>query len=99
MRPLVLLLLTLLLAAPGLAADLVVFLNGDRLSGDIVAKGTRRIRLRTPYGRLEIPRTEIERLVWEDGREEIVSAPVAPAPPKTTVDLALVITGNTFWQA
>jgi hypothetical protein len=99
MRPLVLLLLTLLLAAPGLPADLVVFLNGDRLSGDIVAKGTRRIRLRTPYGRLEIPRTEIERLVWEDGREEIVSAPVAPAPPKTTVDLALVITGNTFWQA
>ena len=99
MRPLVLLLLTLLLAAPGLADDLVVFLNGDRLSGDIVAKGTRRIRLRTPYGRLEIPRTEIERLVWEDGREEIVSAPVASAPPKTTVDLALVITGNTFWQA
>ena len=71
MRPLVLLLLALLLASPGLAADVVVFVNGDRLSGDIVAKGTRRIRLRTPYGRLEIPRTEIERLVFEDGREEI----------------------------
>mgnify|MGYP001818038136 FL=1 len=99
MRPLVLLLPALLLAAPGPAADLVVFVNGDRLSGDIVAKGTRRIRLRTPYGRLEIPRTEIERLVWEDGREEIISAPEAPAPPRTTAELALVITGNTFWHA
>ncbi len=99
MRPLVLSLLALLLAAPGPAADLVVFVNGDRLSGDIVAEGTRRIRLRTPYGRLEIPRTEIERLVWEDGREEIVSAPVAPAPPKTTAELALVIIGNAFWHA
>jgi hypothetical protein len=99
MRPPILLLLVLLLAAPGPAADLVVFVNGDRLSGDIVAKGTRRIRLRTPYGRLEIPRTEIERLVWEDGREEIISAPEAPAPPRTTSELALVITGNTFWHA
>jgi len=99
MRPLATLLLALLLAAPGSAADLVVFVNGDRLSGDIVATGTRRIRLRTPYGRLEIPRTDIERLVWEDGREEIVSAPAATAAPSTTIDLALVITGSTFWQA
>ena len=56
MRPLALLPLTLLLAASGLGADLVVFVNGDRLSGEIVATGTRRIRLKTPYGRLEIPR-------------------------------------------
>ena len=61
--------LALLLATSGLAADLVVFVNGDRLSGQIVATGTRRVRLKTPYGRLEIPRTEIERLVWEDGRD------------------------------
>jgi len=91
--------LALLLATSGLAADLVVFVNGDRLSGQIVAQGTRRVRLKTPYGRLEIPRTEVERLVFEDGREEIVTTPAGPPPPKTTVDLALVVTGNTFWQA
>ena len=52
-------LLALILAAPLVAQDQVVFVNGDRLSGKIVATGTKRIRLRTPYGRLEIPRTEI----------------------------------------
>jgi hypothetical protein len=99
MRPLTLLLLTLLLAAPGRPDDLVVFVNGDRLSGEIVARGTRRIRLKTPYGRLEIPRTAIERLVWEDGREEVVTPPAGAPPPGTTIELDLVVTGNAFWQA
>jgi len=92
-------LLVLLVAAPLLAEDLVVFVNGDRLSGAIVATGTKRVRLRTPYGRLEIPRTEIERLVWEDGREEIVTPPAEPPPPTTTADLVLLVNGHTFWQA
>ena len=92
-------LLLLLVAAPHFAEDLVVFVNGDRLSGTIVATGTKRVRLRTPYGRLEIPRTEIERLVWEDGREEVLAPPAEPPPPKTTADLVLLVNGNTFWQA
>ena len=74
----------LLLAAPALRGDAIVFTNGDRISGTIVARGTKRIKLRTPYGRLEIPRTEIERLVWDDGREEVLNAPPEPPPPKTT---------------
>jgi hypothetical protein len=78
MKPFVLLLLALSLAVPAGAVDVVVFLNGDRLSGEIVATGTRRVRLKTPYGRLEIPRKEIERLVWEDGREEIITPPAGP---------------------
>jgi hypothetical protein len=94
-----LLLLAVVLASPSLAQDMIVFVNGDRLSGTIVATGTRRIKLRTPYGRLEIPRTEIERLVWEDGREEVITPPAEPPPPKTTSDLVLFIRGNTFWQA
>jgi hypothetical protein len=94
-----LLLLAVLLASPSLAQDRIVFLNGDRLSGKIVATGTRRIKLRTPYGRLEIPRTEIERLIWEDGREEVITPPAEPPPPKTTSDLVLFIRGSTFWQA
>ena len=99
MRLLLLALFVSLIAGPALAQDVIVFVNGDRLSGKIVATGTKRIRLRTPYGRLEIPRTEIERLVWEDGREEILTAPAEPPPPKTTADLVLLVNGNTFWQA
>ena len=99
MKLLVLALLALSLAAPVVAQDQIVFVNGDRLSGKIVATGTKRIRLRTPYGRLDIPRTEIEKLVWEDGREEIVTPPAEPPPPRTTADLVLLVNGNTFWQA
>ena len=98
MRALPLTLLAALLAAHS-AEDMIVFVNGDRLSGTIVAAGTKRIRLRTPYGRLEIPRTEIERLVWENGREEILAPPPGRPPPKTTADLVLVLNGSSFWQA
>jgi hypothetical protein len=87
------------LTVPATASDVVVFLNGDRLSGEIVAAGTRRVRVKTPYGRLEIPRKEIERLIWEDGREEIITPPADAPAPKTDVDLEIVVTGNTFWQA
>ena len=61
-----------------------------------MATGAKRIKLRTPYGRLEIPRTEIERLLWDDGREEVLNA---PPEPKTTPDLVLLVSGHTFWQA
>jgi hypothetical protein len=91
--------LALLFVTPTLPADSIVFTNGDRISGKIVAKGTKRIKLRTPYGRLEVPRTEIERLVWDDGREEVLNAPPEPPPPKTTPDLVLLLSGHTFWQA
>jgi hypothetical protein len=96
MRRAPLLAAALLLAAPGLHGDAIVFTNGDRISGTIVATGTKRIKLRTPYGRLEIPRTEIERLLWDDGREEVLNA---PPEPKTTPDLVLLVSGHTFWQA
>lgn len=99
MRLLTVTLLVGLVTTPLLADDAVVFVNGDRLSGKIVATGTKRIRLRTPYGRLDIPRPEIERLIWEDGREEILTAPAEPPPPKTTADLVLLVNGNAFWQA
>ena len=91
--------LALVLTAAVLSADAVVFTNGDRISGKIVAKGTKRIKIKTAYGRLEIPRTEIERLVWDDGREEILNAPPAPPAPRTTYDIVLSLRGHTFWQA
>jgi hypothetical protein len=91
--------LALLLVTPTLRGDSIIFTNGDRISGKIVAMGTKRIKLRTPYGRLEVPRTEIQRLVWDDGREEVLNAPPEPRPPKTTPDLVLLLSGHTFWQA
>jgi len=85
-------------AAPLLRAEeVVVFVNGDRLSGTIAAKGTKRVRFKTPYGLLVIPRTQIERLIYADGREEVVTPPAAPPPP--VAELELKVTGDTFWQA
>lgn len=89
----------LVLSAGILSADAIVFTNGDRIGGQIVATGTKRIKIKTPYGRLEIPRTDIERLVWDDGREELLNAPPAPPEPKTTSDIVLDVHGHTFWQA
>lgn len=99
MRRLVLALGVLLAASPLLAEDLVVFVNGDRLSGRIAAVGTKRVRLRTPYGRLEIPRDRIERLVWEDGREEIVTDLPETPPPEGTIRLLILVRGSSFWHA
>jgi hypothetical protein len=94
--------LALLLVALPLRADVVVFVGGDRMSGKIVAKGTKRVRLKTPYGLLVIPRGKIERLVYPDGREEVLNAPPpppVPPPPPTTVGLRVLVTGDSFWQA
>lgn len=99
MRPTAAFASLLVLSAAVVSADTIVFTNGDRIGGQIVAKGTKRIKLKTPYGRLEVPRAEIERLVWDDGREEILNAPPAPPEPKTTSDIVVAVNGHTFWQA
>lgn len=84
-------------------ADLIVLEGGDRITGQVVAKGTKRVRVQTPYGLLVIPREKVERIRKDDGTEEVLNAP-APAPtppprPKPPVRLALVVTGASFWQA
>lgn len=91
----------LALAPSVLRGDTLVLRDGDRVTGKIVAKGTRRIRLQTPYGLLTIPRERIEKIVHEDGSEEPLNAP-APTPPPSPPPpprLVLVVTGSTFWQA
>ena len=40
-------------------ADVVVLLNGDRITGKIEGRATRRFRLQTPYGLLLIPRERV----------------------------------------
>jgi hypothetical protein len=84
-------------------ADLIVLEGGDRITGQVVAKGTKRVRVQTPYGLLVIPREKVERIRKDDGTEEVLNAPApvpAPTPrPKPPVRLTLVVSGASFWQA
>jgi hypothetical protein len=98
------LLLALTAAAPA-ADDVLVLLNGDRITGRIEGRSTRRYRVQTPYGLLVIPRDRVERVVHHDGREERVNAPAspppapAPPPPPPPIRLMITVKGDTFWQA
>ncbi len=99
--PIVLLLLALSSAA---RADVVAFVNGDRLSGRILGATPRRVRLQTVYGTLVVPRNHVARLEYDDGRVEVVNAPPAPPAPRPTPQpeparLQLAVTGDSFWQA
>src|SRR5260221_14686523 len=82
----------LALAIP-VRADLIVLEGGDRITGQVVAKGTKRVRVQTPYGLLGIPREKVERIKKDDGAEEVLNAPApgpAPTPtPKPPVGLVL----------
>jgi hypothetical protein len=95
--------LALLMFAPLLRADVVVFVNGDRITGRVLGKITRRVRLQTPYGVLVIPADKIERIRRSDGNEEVLNfvPPPAPPPPPPPPPAALmvVVTGHSFWQA
>ena len=93
-----------LVAAPVLAADVVVFLNGDRVSGKVIGRITRRVRLQTPYGTLVIPSDKVERIFRDDGSTEVLNVrptpePPPPPPPPPPATLLLVVSGATFWQA
>jgi hypothetical protein len=94
-----------LVATPLLAADVVVLLNGDRVSGKVIGSITRRVRLQTPYGTLVIPADKVERIHRNDGATEVLNvrptpepAP-EPPPPPPPAGLVLVVSGDTFWQA
>ena len=94
----------MLLCAPLRGADVVVFLNGDRVTGRVVGKITRRVRLQTPYGVLVIPADKVERIRRDDGSEELLNArpapaPHAPPPPPPPATLVVVVGGHSFWQA
>jgi hypothetical protein len=96
--------LALLLCVPLARADVVVLVNGDRVTGRVVGKFTRRVRLQTPYGVLVIPADKVERIRRDDGSEELLNVrPLAPAPtpppPPPPATLVVVVGGDTFWQA
>jgi hypothetical protein len=96
--------LAFLLAAPPAPADVVVFVNGDRVTGRVIGKISRRVRVQTPYGTLVIPADKIERIRRDDGSEEVLSVAPAPAPtptppPPPPPRLELTVSGAAFWQA
>jgi hypothetical protein len=96
--------LALVLAAPLARADVVVFVNGDRVTGRVVGRITRRVRVQTPYGVLVIPADKVERIFRDDGAVEVLNAPPVPdptpaPPPPPPATLVIVLSGHTFWQA
>jgi hypothetical protein len=93
-------LLVLLAICPAARADVYVLTDGDRISGKTVLKGKTSFALQTAYGRLTIPRAKVEKILHDDGQEELVSAPPSPPPtPPPLLKLELAITGSTFWYA
>jgi hypothetical protein len=87
------------------AADVVVLVNGDRITGRVVGSVSKRVRLQTPYGVLVIPVESVDRIKRDDGSEEVLRAAPAPAPTPTPIPapssatLLLVVTGASFWHA
>lgn len=79
-------------------ADSLQLKGGDRITGQVTAAGKRAYRITTPYGRLLVPTEQIERILYDDGREEVfVSRSTASA--RDPLRLVLVVTGDSFWQA
>jgi hypothetical protein len=93
-------LLCLLAALAG--ADEICLVNGDRISGKVIGRVTRRVRVQTPYGTLVIPRSKVERIIRADGTEELITAPPTPAPtptPPPHATLRIEVGGASFWRA
>ena len=96
--------LALVLAAPLARADVVVLVNGDRVTGRVTGSIARRVRVQTPYGLLVIPADKVERIFRDDGAMEVLNAPPVPAPtpqppPPPPTTLVVRLSGDTFWQA
>lgn len=96
------LLALVLAAAPARPPDVFTLKSGDRISGRAVVKGRRTFTVQTPWGRLVIPRSEVTRVAWSDGSEEVLVPEAAPSPeptPEPTLSLVVAIGGRSFWQA
>ncbi len=91
--------LALLAAAAVARADVFVLAGGDRISGKVLSRAGKTWSIQTPYGRLAIPRAKIDKIVHDDGSEEVLNPLATPTPEPPAVHLILVITGKTFWYA
>ncbi len=104
----------LLLPASGIAE--VIYLNsGDILHGSVIGATERAITLKTAYGNLVIPKTDIKQIDYQGAEPAAEKAPekkpsptAKPAPPKPVKRaprpegrsvIALDIRGDSFWYA
>ena len=98
----------LILAASALAPAEVVYLNnGDVLHGVLVAANNKVVTLETPYGKLVIPKKDIQRIDYAgaratgseaSGNAQPNAAPVAPIASDRGV-ISLHLSGRSFWYA
>jgi len=92
------------LAAPAAAAaEILVLKNGDRVTGR-VSVGKLSYTVRTPYGRLVIPKKDVERRLADDGSEILPEATPTPKPaptprPAPVTGIELEVGGSVFWYA
>lgn len=85
------------------AADVFVLTNGDRITGKRLRSARGTIAVQTEFGRLNIPRGRVERILREDGTEEVVT-PAGRRPPAGVAGmnmarLVLIVVGKSFWLA
>jgi hypothetical protein len=98
------LVLALVLSAVASGAEVLWLRNGDRLTGTIVSETPKTIRLKLPFATILVPKSQVERVVRADGKEEVLNpreaAPSpAPTPPPPAPRLVLAVTGASFWCA
>ena len=95
---------------PAPPPDVYYLRNGDRITGRTLTQGKRSFAIQTPFGRLNVPRARVAKVVRADGSEEVfqpvdaaaASPPAVPVPapaPPPAARLVVAITGKTFWQA
>jgi hypothetical protein len=90
----------LFLAATAVRADTVHLKNGDQVSGKVAA-GPKVYRVQTPYGRLLVPKDQIELIIYDDGHAESPAEAARPAASTKASPwrLELVVRGDSFWRA
>lgn len=73
------------LASSTVTAEIVFLKNGDVLHGSLVGVDARRVTLKTPYGKLTIPKEDILRIDYEGGEkpEDKAVERSTPEEPKT----------------
>lgn len=93
------------LRKPSGPPDVYFLVDGDRITAHTLVKRKREFVLRTPFGTLVVPRARVARVLWAGEREEWLQTTPAPVPSATPTpaplppEIALVIAGQSFWQA
>jgi hypothetical protein len=67
----------------GAAAEIIHFKNGDVLHGTVIDANVRRITLETAYGKLTIPKKDIQRIEYESGEPDKTPDEVTDKTPPT----------------